>query len=114
MGKVDEDNNYLKTSLWPLLENFFTFDNVDQFWSFHPQSYLESLTEVPKVFENERHSDLLNSVDGEGTCEPHGSALEEPPHLPVHFMTDRVPCLCRRLREEGHSSKRCIGGEREA
>jgi hypothetical protein len=26
------------------------------------------------------------------------SALEEPPHLPVHFVIDRVLCLYRRLR----------------
>jgi hypothetical protein len=55
------------------VENFFASEHVDQFMSFHPQSYLGLDTQVAKVFESEEHSELLNSVEGEGTCKPHGS-----------------------------------------
>ena len=74
MGKIEEDNNYLKTSLWPMLEGFFASSSVEQFCLYYPQSILESDTIVPKLYEAWRHTGIIDLVDGEGTSEPSGFA----------------------------------------
>jgi hypothetical protein len=72
MGKIEEDNNYLKTSLWPLLEGFFASSSVEQFRLYYPQSILESDTIVSKLYEAWRHTGMTDLVEGEGTSKPSG------------------------------------------
>jgi hypothetical protein len=41
MEKLEDDRNYLKCSLWLLLEGFFASKDIQQFCSFYPQSFLD-------------------------------------------------------------------------
>jgi hypothetical protein len=83
MEKLEEDRNYLKYSLWPLLEGFFASKDIQQFRSFYPQSFLDPHTRVPKVYELQGESGISSFVEGEGTGEPYGSASHVSPHLLV-------------------------------
>jgi hypothetical protein len=74
MLKLEEDHNYLKTCLWPLLEGFFASADIAQFRSFYPTSFLESDTMVPKVFQLLGQSGISSFVEGEGTGKPRSSA----------------------------------------
>jgi hypothetical protein len=74
MLKLEDDRNYLKTWLWPLLEGLFASADVAQFKSFYPSSFLESDIVVPKVFQLLGQSRISSFVEGEGTGEPRGSA----------------------------------------
>jgi hypothetical protein len=74
MGKIEEDNNYLITSLWPLLEGFFVSSSIEQFRLYYLQSILESDIIVPKLYEAWGHTGMTDLVEGEGTSEPSGFA----------------------------------------
>ena len=75
MEKIEKDNNYLKTSLWPLLEGFFASSSIEQFRLYYLQSILELDTIVPKLYEASEHNGMIDSMEGEGTSEPSSFAL---------------------------------------
>jgi hypothetical protein len=88
MLKLEEDCNYLRSSLWPLLEGFFATADVGQFRSYYPNSFLQSDTRVPKVFEIQGQLGISNLVEGEGTTEPHGSTSQVSPHRLLQNLTN--------------------------
>jgi hypothetical protein len=109
MEKLEEDINYLKCSLWPLLEGFFASKDIQQFRSFYPQSFLEPQIRVPKVYELQGEYGISSFVEGEGTGEPYDSASHVSPHLLVQYVTNFLIWLCRELkgreRRRGRASK---------
>jgi hypothetical protein len=95
LGNLEEDNNYLKSCLWPLLEGFFASEDIAQFRSYYPGSFMESNTAMAKIYELQGQSRIVDFVEGEGTSEPYGSTSQVSPYLLVHFVTNLVYCLWR-------------------
>jgi hypothetical protein len=83
LTKLGEDEQFLKTSMWPQLAGLFGAADMEDFETHFPE--LRILT--PKIPELENHdheniSNVVHSVAGEGTCGPFGSTCEVSPHLP--------------------------------
>jgi hypothetical protein len=114
LGKLEDDNNYLKSCLWPLLEGFFASEDIAQFWSYYLRSFLESNTAMAKVYELQGQSRIVDFVEGEGTSEPSGSATEVSPHLFVHFVTNLLCCLYKKTRGRERRGAKHRKGARES
>jgi hypothetical protein len=69
---------------------------------------------VAKVYELHGQSGIVDSVEGEGTREPSGSATEVSPHLRLHFVTDLVCCLYRKTRGRERRGAKHQRGARES
>jgi hypothetical protein len=81
LGKLGDDGNYLKESLWPLLERFAPTLTVYNFHEHFPSRFFEPGVKVPKLYERLLESEVADVGSGEGTSELHGSALWVSPHL---------------------------------
>jgi hypothetical protein len=114
LGNLEDDNNYLKSCLWPLLEGFFASEDIAQFRSYYPGSFLESNTTVAKVYELQGQSGIVDFVEGEGTREPSGSATKMSPHIRLHFVTDLVVVCTEKPREERDEEQSTKGGRGKA
>jgi hypothetical protein len=109
---LEEDNNYLKSSLWPLLEGFFASANIVQFRSYYFQSFLETDTKMPKVFELLGQLGISNFLEGEGTGQPHGSTSLVSPHRLVQYVTNFEPFFMQRNQEKKESRAKTTQGGR--
>jgi hypothetical protein len=65
----------LKAFLWPLLQRLYGCEDVADFRSHYPNSLLESRLKIPLLYEKETSRGHEMDVEGEGTCEPYGSAI---------------------------------------
>jgi hypothetical protein len=75
LEKREDDGNYLKATLWPLLEGFPSTSSMSNFRAHYPSSFLEPGVKIPKLYERLSKSKVANDGAGEGTCKPHGLAL---------------------------------------
>jgi hypothetical protein len=88
LGKLGDDRNYLKESLWPLLECFASTSTVYNFREYFPFSFIEPGVKVPKFYERLAGSEVVDAGSSEGTSEPHGSAFWVSPHLLYNSNTN--------------------------
>jgi hypothetical protein len=73
LGKLGEDGNYLKASLWPVLEGFNMSSDVLSFRELFPSSFLGPEDKKRKLIDGLAEFEVANDASGEGTSEPHGS-----------------------------------------
>jgi hypothetical protein len=94
-AKLADDNNYLKSTLWPLLEALYTATDVTDLHSQNATLLQNNRTEEHDLTQI---TDLIGSaqaVEGEGTCGPHGSSSIMSPHLLVIFNSNTFfVCAC--------------------
>jgi hypothetical protein len=90
LGKLGDDGNYLKASLWPLLEGFASTSKVSNFREYYPSNFLEPGARVPKLYGKLSRSEVAKDGIGKGTCKPHGSALWVSPHLLFVYSSNCV------------------------
>jgi hypothetical protein len=73
LGKLGEDGNYLKASLWPVLEGFKISSDVLSFRELFPSSFLGPEDKKRKLIDGLAEFEVANDASGEGTSEPQGS-----------------------------------------
>jgi hypothetical protein len=72
MERLGEDQNFLKSSLWPLLQGLFGSTNVADFRSHFPLSFHSPNAPVHRLYEKEETSGFIEELEGEGTYGPLG------------------------------------------
>jgi hypothetical protein len=77
--KVGDDQQFLKVSLWLILQRLYGCLDIANFRSHVPNSILESGFEVPRLHENKTGRGLEMNVEGEGTSKPYGSIIQLSP-----------------------------------
>jgi hypothetical protein len=75
---IGDDRQFLKLSLWPVLQRLYGCQDVADFRSHIPSSLVPSGLKVP-LHEKEFEAEVELDVVGEGTCEPNGSASQLSP-----------------------------------
>ena len=88
MTKLVDDNNYLKDTLWPMLEALFDSTDMSHFRSRFCGNVDSRATEVHHICDDRTSVDDSVLVEGEGTCEPQGFNAIMAPHLHIPFCTD--------------------------
>ena len=96
LDKLADDKNFLKSTLWPVLETFESATGTDEFRS-------RSLGIPQNTGHEGRDFCMLHSplehvllVEGEGTCVPRGTALVTSSHLLEQAKLMVFVRLCRR------------------
>jgi hypothetical protein len=98
LENLDDDKNFLESTLWPTLQLFLSAADVKDFRR-------KFLGKSPR--KDRRRQDLhvhecaieeVVQVEGEGTREPHGSLMVTSPHFHVQPILNLRICVCRRWR----------------
>ena len=98
LENLDDDKNFLESTLWPMLQLFLSAADVKDFRR-------KFLGKSPR--KDRRRQDLhvhecaieeVVLVEDEGTHEPHGSLMVTSPHFHVQPILNLRICVCRRWR----------------
>jgi len=100
LAKVGDDNNYLKSTLWPMLEALYVAKRVTEFQSWTAAVVEKKATKGPEFTKKSESDDSLESVEGEGTCEPRGSTPLMSPHLLFIFNSHLFLCVFAEERRD--------------
>jgi hypothetical protein len=73
IAKLSDDQNFLKSSFWPLLQGLYGCRNIEDFQDHFPESFLNSKIKVPKLHEKAPRPGNVEQHEGEGTREPRSS-----------------------------------------
>jgi hypothetical protein len=106
LEKLEDDNNYLNSAVWPMLEAFVNFVDIEDFRCTFPHSVPEP--ENPKKAELERvlANDIQTFMAGEGTNGPSGSYCKLFPHLAFELLPNSCNCVCREHWISGRQGRR--------
>ena len=88
MTKLVDNNNFLKDTLWPMLEELSNSMDISHFRSRFRGNVDSRETEVHHICDDRTSIDDSVTVEGKGTCEPQGFTAIMAPHLHIHFCTD--------------------------
>ena len=72
MERLGEDQNFLKSSLWPLLQGLFGSADVADFRFHFPLSFHSPNAPICRLHEKEETSGFTEQLEGEGTYRPLG------------------------------------------
>jgi hypothetical protein len=94
LTKVGDDNQFLKTAVWPQLTGFFGSADKADFEIHFPQLRLhESDILDQEKYEKGYINGDLQSLQGEGTCGPSGPTCMVSPYLASKHLFNFVTCF---------------------
>ena len=96
LEKLADDNNFLKSTLWPLLKIFQSSDDINKFRCRSLGIPFQKEEKRQALFVPESAVDRVFLVEGEGTCEPYGSTLVMSSHLHMQVILIVYVRFCRR------------------
>jgi hypothetical protein len=96
LRKLADDNNFLKSTLWPLLQTFHMSVDINEFRCRSLGIPFQEEKNRQDLFLPESAVDRVFLVEGEGTCEPYGSTLVTSSHLHMQAILIVRVRLCRR------------------
>ena len=83
LEKLCDDKNFLKSTLWPVLETFQLSAHIREFRCKSVGMLQREGAEGRDLCLTETALDNHVLLEGEGTCKPYGSILVMSPHLDV-------------------------------
>jgi hypothetical protein len=106
LEKLEDDNNYLNSAVWPMLEAFVNSVDVEDFHCTIPHSMPEP--ENPKNAKLERvlANDIQTFMVGEGTNRPSGSCCKLSPDLAFELLPNSYNYVYRERWTSGRQGRR--------